>query len=125
MPEKRIPVEQKRAVVERAQGCCEYCRSQERFAMQPFSVEHIMPLSRGGMNTFDNLAMACQGCNNHKYTKTEGYDPISGDITSLYHPRRQRWRDHFAWNEGCIFIINNWGHILISDYRMEFWGHPR
>ena len=27
--------------------------------------------------------------------------------------------------DGYIRIENNWGHILISDYRMEFWGHPK
>ncbi len=43
MPERRITAQQRRAVVERAQGCCEYCRSQQRFAMQAFSVEHIVP----------------------------------------------------------------------------------
>ena len=105
MPERRITVQQKRDVVARARGYCEYCRSQERFAMQRFSVEHIVPLSLGGMTTLDNLALACQGCNNHKYTKTEGHDPISGDIESLYHPRRQRWGEHFAWDEDCNFII--------------------
>lgn len=68
MLEKRITAQQKRAVFERAEGCCEYCRSQVRFAVQPFSIEHIVPRSRGGKTNMDNLALACQGCNNHKYT---------------------------------------------------------
>jgi len=105
MPEGRITAQQRRAVVERARGCCEYCRSQARFAMQPFSVEHIVPRSRGGKTTLDNLALACQGCNNHKYTKTEGRDLVSGGIVPLYCPRRQRWRDHFSWNEDFTRII--------------------
>lgn len=105
MSEQRITAQQRRAVAERAVGCCEYCRSQARFAMQPFSVEHIEPRSRGGKTTLDNLALAFQGCNNHKYTKTEGNDPVTGDIVPLYHPRRQRWRDHFAWNEDFTLII--------------------
>ncbi len=105
MSERRATAQQRRAVIERARGCCEYCRSQARFAMQPFSVEHIEPRSRGGKTTQDNLALACQGCNNHKYTKTEGYDTITGDIELLYHPRRERWRDHFAWNEDFTLVI--------------------
>ncbi len=105
MPEKHITSQQKHKVVERAKGCCEYCRSQVRFAMQPFSVEHIVPRSRGGKTEFENLALACQGCNNHKYTKTKWRDPVIGDIVTLYHPRFQRWRDHFAWNEDCTLII--------------------
>jgi hypothetical protein len=105
MPEKRVTTQQKRAVVKRAQGCCEYCRSQARFAIQPFSVEHIVPRSQGGKITLDNLALACQGCNNHKYNKTEGRDPVSSDVVALYHPRKQRWSDHFAWNEDFTLII--------------------
>ncbi len=41
----------RREVARRARGCCEYCRSQERFAMQPFSVEHVEPRSRQGANS--------------------------------------------------------------------------
>ena len=105
MLEKHITSQQKYDVVERAKGCCEYCRSQVRFAMQSFSVEHIVPRSRGGKTEFENLALACQGCNNHKYTKTKGRDPVNGEIVPLYHPRLQRWREHFAWNEDCVLII--------------------
>jgi hypothetical protein len=48
MPDSRVTAQQKSAVEERAGGCCEYCRSQARFAVQPFSVEHIIPRSKGG-----------------------------------------------------------------------------
>ena len=105
MPERHVTAQQKQAAVDRAQGCCEYCRSQARFATQPFSVEHSKPRSQGGKTTLDNLALACQGCNNHKYTKTEGRDPVSGDIVPLYHPRQQRWYDHFTWNDDFTLII--------------------
>jgi hypothetical protein len=105
MPEPYISAQQRRIITERAQGCCEYCRSQVRVAIQPFSVEHIKPRSRGGETSLDNLALACQGCNNHKYNKTEGRDPLSGEIVPLYHPRQQRWQDHFTWNEDFSLII--------------------
>jgi hypothetical protein len=73
--------------------------------MQPFSVEHIIPRQAGGETMLDNLALACQGCNGHKYVKIEGVDPISGELVSLFHPRRQCWRDHFAWNADFTLII--------------------
>lgn len=92
-------------VAERAHGCYEYCRSQERFATHSFSVEHITPRRRGGASVQDNLAFSCQGCNNHKYTKMDTRDPVGGRVVLLFHPRRQRWRDHFAWNEDATLII--------------------
>jgi hypothetical protein len=105
MPDQRVTIEQKRAIFARARGCCEYCQSQARFATQPFATEHIMPRQLGGETVLDNLALACQGCNNHKYTKAEARDPVSGQFAPLFHPRRQRWHDHFAWNEDFAFII--------------------
>jgi len=105
MIESRLTIDLKRAVIERAQGFCEYCRSQAKFATQAFSVEHIIPKSRGGQSHIDNLALACQGCNNHKYMKIEGRDPISGAIVPLFHPRRQIWNDHFAWDKDFSYVI--------------------
>ena len=105
MPESRVTAQQKKVVAERANGCCEYCRNQVRFAIQPFSIEHIIPRSAGGETVLDNLALSCQGCNNHKYNKIEGRDPVSGEVVPLYHPRKQRWSEHFAWNGELTRII--------------------
>ncbi|MBC8548305.1 MAG: HNH endonuclease [Candidatus Brocadiales bacterium] len=105
MSENIITSELRREVAERAYGCCEYCHSQARFAMQSFSIEHIVPRSKGGDSTDDNLALACQGCNNHKYIKVDGYDPITGEIVQLFHPRKHPWNDHFSWNDDFTFII--------------------
>lgn len=92
-------------VVERARGCCEYCRSQAHYATQRFSAEHITPRSRNGQTESDNLALACQGCNNHKYDKIEARDPVSGQLAPLFHPRRDRWAAHFAWSDDFTLII--------------------
>jgi 5-methylcytosine-specific restriction endonuclease McrA len=105
MPEQRVTARQRQTVAERARGCCEYCCSQARFATQSFSVEHIEPRSQGGKTSLDNLALACQGCNGHKHTKTEGVDPVSGEIFPLYHPRRHRWQDHYRWSDDFTLIV--------------------
>ena len=105
MPKTHVRAEQRQLVAERARGRCEYCQSPAAFATQSFSVEHILPVSRGGETTPGNLALACPGCNSHKYTKIEAPDPIDGAPTPLYHPRRQRWKEHFGWDEGFIRVI--------------------
>ncbi len=105
MLKSRITIIQRRIIAERAENCCEYCLSQLRFSMQSFSIEHIIPVDKGGNSESGNLALSCQGCNNHKYNKTEGYDPVSRQMVSLYHPRQQNWNAHFVWNEDCTLII--------------------
>jgi len=105
MTVKPINRQLRHTVTERAKGCCEYCKSQEIFSTQNLSVEHIIPISKNGSTTADNLALACQGCNNYKYTKTQGIDPITNEITNLYHPRQQQWQDHFTWDDEYSKII--------------------
>lgn len=87
----RVSATLKRLVEERACGLCEYCRSPASFSSQPFSVEHIVPKAREGTSVPENLALAGQGCNNHKYNKISVPDPASGELVPLYHPRRDRW----------------------------------
>ncbi|MDM8526480.1 HNH endonuclease signature motif containing protein [Desulfococcaceae bacterium HSG8] len=103
MRRKRITVSQRRTVAERAEGCCEYCLSQVRFSMQSFSIEHIIPADKGGKTGLENLALSCQGCNNHKYNKIEEYD-LSVVSLSLF-TRQQKWNDDFVWNKDCTLII--------------------
>ena len=95
----------KEKVKGRARGCCEYCRSQEEFSPDPFTVEHIIPSSKGGQDKSDNLAYSCQGCNNKKYNHTESKDWITGEVTRLYQPRQDIWLEHFQWNEDFSEII--------------------
>jgi hypothetical protein len=105
MGEGSVSDEKKRAVAERACGCCEYCHSQVIFSPDPFSVEHVLPRARGGSSSLDNLAFSCQGCNNRKYTSTDAIDPASGALAPIYHPRQHVWSDHFVWNEGFSLLI--------------------
>ncbi len=105
MIKKRPTQDQKRIVAERAHGCCEYCRSQARYATQSFSTEHIEPPGAGGKTELDNLAFACQGCNGHKYNKTKAIDPVTKKLVPLFHPRRQKWNEHFQWSEDFTLIM--------------------
>ncbi len=105
MTNRRIPRRLRLFVRERAHGCCEYCLSQEAYATQGFSVEHIVPLNAEGKTIASNLALACQGCNNFKYDKTSATDPVSHQVVLLFHPRRDTWRTHFIWNQDCTLLI--------------------
>jgi HNH endonuclease len=83
----------------RAVFCCEYCRSQEKYSPDYFSVEHIFPRVKKGTDALFNLAFACLTCNNHKYTAIEAIDPVSGILAPLYNPRTDIWEQHFRWSD--------------------------
>lgn len=104
MPRERVTAAQRRTIFDRAKGCCEYCRSQASFATQSFTAEHIIPVYLGGKTTLDNLALACFGCNGHKSTKTSALDPESSRSVPLFHPRQQRWSEHFTWNDNFTWL---------------------
>lgn len=105
MPDQRITNQIRQQVGERANGCCEYCRSQVQFSPQAFSVEHIYPRSASGATRLDNLALSCAGCNGHKYTKTQAIDPVTNELVALFHPRQQQWAEHFAWDKEYTVMI--------------------
>lgn len=62
-----------------------------------------MPRAHGGGDELGNLALACIDCNLHKGTNLTGIDPETTRITTLFHPRRHRWREHFEWRG--IYLI--------------------
>lgn len=104
MTEKYIPSELRRLVVSRARNCCEYCRYPGRYSPQTLSVDYLVPRHAGGQMNADNLALSCQGCNSHKAAKIEVTDPVTGVAVALFNPRRQRWHDHFAWDDDHLRV---------------------
>jgi hypothetical protein len=105
MSRQYIPVELKKQVFNRARGICEYCYSQAKFSPNNFEIEHIIPVSREGATTAENLALACPSCNSYKSNKIEAIDPVSNQIASLFHPRQMQWSDHFTWSDDTTMMI--------------------
>jgi 5-methylcytosine-specific restriction endonuclease McrA len=124
MSRQRVTPQQRRAVIERAQGRCEYCCSQVIFSTDSFSVEHIIPREKGGETVLDNLALSCQGCNNAKYTKIEAKDLVSKQVVPLFHPRKQKWSDHFIWNYDYTHIegITPTGRATVTALKLNRTG---
>ena len=58
-------------------------------------MEHVVAKQHGGPDDPANLALACSVCNAGKGPNVCGFDPDTGEMTRLFDPRRQAWRDHF------------------------------
>jgi len=108
-------------VAERAENRCEYCRAPERIFNFAFEVEHIQPRSAGGGDASDNLALACESCNLYKSAATSGWDEDIGQIVPLFHPRRDRWNDHFRFNSetGLVQGTTPIGRVTVAQLKMN------
>ena len=100
---------------------CAYCQTAVENTGQPLTVDHIIPQAQGGQTDFDNLCLACRRCNEYKGQAISAPDPLTGDETLLFHPRRHRWHDHFSWDEvGCrILGLSACGRATIVALNMN------
>ena len=76
---------------------CEYCHLPHAASELEFHCDHIVAEKHGGATVENNLAWACFSCNLRKGPNLSGLDPIHGKLTRLFHPRSDRWDEHFAW----------------------------
>lgn len=89
----------------RAKGRCEYCLTSEELSGIRCQIDHIVPRSRQGATTAENLCLACAACNGHKHARTHATDPESETLVSLFDPRHQNWKEHFAWSTDGTEIV--------------------
>jgi 5-methylcytosine-specific restriction endonuclease McrA len=62
IPHRQIPLSRK-YVLMRDRYTCQYCGKEESRNM---TLDHIIPRSRGGKSSWENLVCACRQCNNRK-----------------------------------------------------------
>jgi hypothetical protein len=113
-----IPVALRRLVYERANGCCKYCFTPEIAAFATHEVDHIIAEKHGGRTQEDNLALSCTLCNKHKGTDLASSDPVTGEITPLYHPQ-DRWSDHFCLSGAEFLPLTSIGRVTVRILQLN------
>ena len=83
----------RQAVLRRDEYTCAYCGIQAGDKQRghvlnkgDFTVDHIMPVSRGGKNTWGNTICACPACNHRKADRT----PHEANMKLLWEPKTPR-----------------------------------
>ncbi len=84
------------AVRRRAQDACEYCHLPQTASLLPLQVDHIIAGQHGGSDDEDNLCLCCIRCNLKKGPNLASVDSATGEVVRLFHPRQQRWSEHFS-----------------------------
>jgi hypothetical protein len=116
-----VSVDLQRDVRARFANCCAYCRTAENLSVAVFEFEHIVPRSAGGQTISENLCFSCPTCNRFKANRTAAPDPVTQQNVSLFHPVRDRWAEHFVWNEDATTITATTavGRATIAALRMN------
>jgi hypothetical protein len=103
-----------REVMRRAAGRCEYCQFPESAAELPFHIDHVIARKHRGPTEPWNLAWACFSCNLRKGPNIAGLDPVTGELTRLFHPRRDGWMVHFEWHGPWLRGLTAVGRTTVS-----------
>jgi hypothetical protein len=101
---QQIPKSLQDEVRSRAKELCEYCHTSERWQYTLFTIDHILPVSKGGL-TLSNLALACFHCNRRKSDRVTVFDDITNENIAIFNPRKQIWREHFCWSNDFLTLL--------------------
>lgn len=70
---KQFTAHEWKAIKNRYANCCLACHKAEpAISLEP---DHVVPLSRGGKGTIDNIQPLCRSCNARKHARTIDYRP--------------------------------------------------
>lgn len=114
-----IPPDLRRLIAERAGYRCEYCLLPQAAALHRHEPDHIVPLQHGGVTDLTNLALACLRCNRHKGPNIGSFDPLTGQLVPLFHPRLQVWDQHFQIVDGEIIPLTAEGRVTARVLRFN------
>jgi 5-methylcytosine-specific restriction endonuclease McrA len=103
VPQRRHVVSRKNILL-RDRNTCQYCA--EVFSPVKLTLDHVLPRSRGGKNSWENLVACCTPCNHRKADRT----PEEAGMPLLHYPRpmtlhtsrhvlRSMGLDNHAWHK--------------------------
>ncbi len=75
----------RRTIMARDFYTCQYCGAQP--GKQELTLDHVIPRSRGGQTTWENVVTACRRCNQKKGNRT----PKEAGMPLLHTPRQPRY----------------------------------
>ncbi len=71
-------------VIYRDKNHCQYCA--KSFPTEELTLDHVLPKSRGGKNTWTNLVASCKKCNQRKGCKT----PHEANMHPISNPKKPK-----------------------------------
>lgn len=89
-------------VFHRDDSKCAYCG--KKFKRDELTIDHIIPKSKGGDNSWRNTISSCKICNNKKADRT----PKEAGMKLLFHPTEPKWTDALSKAAARPNLRPNW-----------------
>jgi hypothetical protein len=119
---QKVPNVLRKAVISRANHCCEYCRVSDVDSYYGFQIDHIISVKHGGKTHLSNLAYSCPDCNRYKGSDLGTYIDNSLTLIRLFHPRVDRWHEHFEHDSSGLITAQT--NIGIATLKVLSMNHP-
>ncbi len=104
-PYKEIPLT-RRNLMYRDHYSCQYCG----LKTTGLTIDHILPTSRGGTNTWDNVVACCQTCNVKKGNRT----PKEASMQLAKHAKAPLGHLHFEVTRLATSLFPHWQKYIIG-----------
>jgi len=99
----------RRNIFHRDQFRCQYCG--RHLPKAALTIDHVLPQSRGGQDTWENLVLACKTCNVKKRNRT----PEEANMPLLRRPARPTWLPQFG-SRVPHHTLASWRQFLNGTY---------
>lgn len=87
--------------------------------MVTFHIDHIVPLVAEGTAISENLTLACVSCSLRKGARQGLEDPLINQKVKVFHPRQQKWKEHFSCNGVQLFGSTATGRATVRTLSLN------
>ena len=105
----RLQVVTRKNIYLRDGNTCQYCG--RKLSGNELTLDHIIPKSRGGRNSWDNMVSCCQDCNRRKDDRT----PEEAGMPLLHRPLPATVHTGRSILRSTGLAVQEWGRYLWND----------
>lgn len=107
MPRNRVAFT-RRTLFLRDNYRCQYCGAAP--GSKELTIDHVLPLSRGGKTTWENCVLSCVRCNTKKGSRT----PQEAGLAMIHEARAPKWSP--LSNVAPSRMLNSWQQFVSEAY---------
>lgn len=95
-------------IYKRDEYTCQYC--EVTFAHKDLTLDHVVPVSKGGQKSWTNIVTACRDCNQKKGNKT----PREADMPLKWKPTEPAWSQRIDSHISVEMTPDSWRIYLFE-----------